>query len=76
MRFRSICLLGLQVPRLCIERVSLSIGRGVSKSPLSLVLCDGVVFHVRLHVMCFNVICKLEVLLCITQERLVSVLIS
>ena len=51
-------------------------GGGVSRSPLSLVLCDGVVFHVRLQVMCFNVICKLEVLLCITQERLVSVLMS
>ena len=51
-------------------------GRGVSRSPLSLVLCDGVVFHVRLHVMCFNVMCKLEVLLCITQDRLVAVLMS
>lgn len=51
-------------------------GRGVSRSPLSLVLCDGVVFHVCLHVMYFNVMCKLEVLLCITQERLVPVLMS
>lgn len=39
-------MLGLQFPRLCTERVSLSMGRGVSRSPLSLVLCDGVVFHV------------------------------
>lgn len=34
------------------------------------------VFHVEIHVMYFNVMCKLEVLLCITQERLVAVLMS